>query len=878
MANIKFSQFTQKTTLGTVDFLVGYTGADNVQIDPADLLSDYSQGTGAAGQVTFFSATSTVTGDNNLYWDNTNKRLGIGTATPGNKLEVQVTSNGNGVLFKSNATQIGSILRTAIGGTVSMTVDGAGTRPININNSSSSNVLIANGGGNVGIGTTSPVAKLQVEGSFISSGISQLGTTGANVYLTSSSAGNVGIGDSSPTAKLVVDNVGTKMLELKRSGNIKFRVLADANHGQLNMFNSGTSNTVRLHTSGDSYFNGGNVGIGTTSPSEKLHVQGNVLINGAAPYLSIKTTQTGTPDWKIYNSYNSVGDLAIVGGSSVGNKFNIQPNGNVGIGTTSPGRKLQVEGGDFYTNDRSDTAGASVGYGGNSFQIRNGSTSEDLNFDIFNRTTSAWGTPLIIKNTGNVGIGTTSPNANLEIDGGSSNAFIQFTTPNTNYAGIRFGDPQSINAGRIQYYHGAGSLEFDTEVRFAFQGGDVGIGTDSPNALLHLESASSPALQITDTTQPTTLRLYAQDSNTHIANITAHDMVFDTNNTERMRIDSAGNVGIGTTSPDSLLHVAADVSGANTGTITIEGRPTGFLGDDIATIDFQNNGSKRADIRMERGDAANDSQLVFSTSDAGTLNDALIIKETGNVGIGTTAPAAKLDISNGTNSLLTLGEDSGRGVLRLYRNTASAYLQAWHDGTNGSIITTAGSIILSPSSGNVGIGTTNPETLAHIKVNGGSAQLTLEREGGGAGKAVLAGAAGGLIVYNDAFATKMYVGTSGSYDGNVGIGTISPQYKLDVDGDVQINETLIAKAGADLILQARSSQIVGINSNGTRTMTLDASNNVGIGTSSPASKLEVDGGDIEVDDSASGLILRSPDGTRYRVTVANGGTLSVSAV
>jgi hypothetical protein len=182
------------------------------------------------------------------------------------------------------------------------------------------------------------------------------------------------------------------------------------------------------------------------------------------------------------------------------------------------------------------------------------------------------------------------------------------------------------------------------------------------------------------------------------------------------------------------------------------------------------------------------------------------------------------------------------------------------------------------TSGNVGIGTTNPETLAHIKVNGGSAQLTLEREGGGAGKAVLAGAAGGLIVYNDAFATKMYVGTSGSYDGNVGIGTISPQYKLDVDGDVQINETLIAKAGADLILQARSSQIVGINSNGTRTMTLDASNNVGIGTSSPASKLEVDGGDIEVDDSASGLILRSPDGTRYRVTVANGGTLSVSAV
>ena len=89
MANIKFSQFTQKTTIGNVDFLVGYTGAQNIQIDPVDLLSGYSQGTGAAGQVTFFSATSTITGDNDFYWDNTNKRLGIGTTSPDRKFEVE---------------------------------------------------------------------------------------------------------------------------------------------------------------------------------------------------------------------------------------------------------------------------------------------------------------------------------------------------------------------------------------------------------------------------------------------------------------------------------------------------------------------------------------------------------------------------------------------------------------------------------------------------------------------------------------------------------------------------------------------------------------------------------------------------------------------
>jgi len=65
--------------------------AQNVQIGPVDLLSDYSQGTGAAGQVTFLSATSTVTGDNDLYWDNTNKRLGIGITSPNTKLEIEST-------------------------------------------------------------------------------------------------------------------------------------------------------------------------------------------------------------------------------------------------------------------------------------------------------------------------------------------------------------------------------------------------------------------------------------------------------------------------------------------------------------------------------------------------------------------------------------------------------------------------------------------------------------------------------------------------------------------------------------------------------------------------------------------------------------------
>jgi len=59
---------------------------------------------------------------------------------------------------------------------------------------------------------------------------------------------------------------------------------------------------------------------------------------------------------------------------------------------------------------------------------------------------------------------------------------------------------------------------------------------------------------------------------------------------------------------------------------------------------------------------------------------------------------------------------------------------------------------------------------------------------------------------------------------------------------------------------------------------LTVDQNVGIGVTSPVSKLEVDGGDIEIDDAASGLILRSPNGTRYRIKVDNSGNLSATAV
>ena len=361
------------------------------------------------------------------------------------------------------------------------------------------------------------------------------------------------------------------------------------------------------------------------------------------------------------------------------------------------------------------------------------------------------------------------------------------------YAGILWGTGDAGEASPV-------SLTYQTNKGFAFEGGNVGIGTKNPVSKLEVNLSNGTYISAKESainqvcgyaingnagTQTAIFSSNTATGEVRLGGTLAnYYQTFYTHNSERMRITSGGNVGIGHTSPGGKLHVT-DLN-VSIGSVTVTDSGTGVTGG--TALDTKISNGDRIKINGEIFTVSNVAATTLTLSDtpstAGTFtaytdNNGLIVTSAGNVGIGTPNPSAKLSIhtSGATAKGLQVRTDNG---------DADSIRTVGGGGDNDVKFIVKGS-------GNVGIGTTNPDN-SDWNVN---AKILHIHKNDTAGGMIKCSSSVSSLIFS-AGNNIGYIGTSTNHDlglytnkeqkmtikagGNVGIGTRNPTAKLYVNG------------------------------------------------------------------------------------------------
>ena len=613
-----------------------------------------------------------------LFVDTANERVGIGTTSPTHKL--QVVGNGvfNSILNVQDpaASTNGNLALLHDSGGSSLYSNPASgnhsTAVLKLGINSSEKMRIANNG-NVGIGTTSPNAKLQVNDNvrigntstgvrFYIQGVDEfradaldvagngwnslhLRADGTDGLFLQKDTNNVGIGTTSPSTEL--DVVGTARMDTGITEGIHYVGTGLEHWGDGGTGMSFPANDIlslRTASSDRLYINSaGNVGIGTTTPGEKLEVAGNILANATNVAINIGSTISLTPGGGHPNT--GAGTL-IVGGKTNGG-YNYQPgvitliNQNPNIGAGADTGVIQFAGKDDATSGYVSanikaftTAAAGTGNSGGGIITLGTSPGYGAPIERFRITTS-----------GNVGIGLTSPSSKLHV---SSTTSTSLTT-----VGVQ------TESGTI------GNL--------------VGIGFATSGAAGKYKSAIGHIT--TSSNQGVGAMVFCVDGVSDVNPVEIGD--------EKMRISSAGNVGIGTTSPGAKLDVTG--TGKFTGQVTIPATPV------AAT------------------DAASKSYVDAQVGTADTLSEVLALGNTSGANDISMLLGQRIYFNNDGENIRSIVngdlELNSRTDLRIKANnngTAGVGLEFWNGGSEKMRIT---------SSGNVGIGTTSPSMKLEVSTD-----------------------------------------------------------------------------------------------------------------------------------------------------------------
>jgi len=720
-------------------------------------------------------------------------------------------------------------------------------------------------------------------------------------------------------------NGGSEMSPRQRLAAAPYAMNADTTDGV--HLTSGTAGYLPKYGTAGTYIGGnsavyddgaGKIGIGTTSPSAKLHVNGTgyftgdtsigntTISTGSFPGIALFNKAKISTDWNGSFGGKLLFATAEPSAGTMTDRVTIDPNGNVGIGTTVPASLLDIQtsttsnrtiGFGVFTNtaagpiiafqkSRGTTPGTqTIVYQGDTLGILNFLGSDGTSFtsgasiraiieapyavsvgDIPTRL-AFFTTPggsvtqverLRIDNQGNIGIGTTTPSGKLSVTplqystGTASQSTTTVTGVGTTWTtamvGSQFVFASGFSAGTITAFGSATSLTVSTSQTVASQAytisytglqvsstGNVGIGTTGPNNSLHVAgdvrfSAADPSLSLGKLLLGGTtdiVGIYRSAPNNLVSganslNLGSYaDMYFLTgaanlgSQTVRMTIQQAGNVGIGTATPAGKFEVNGGGVGVSVGDFVVDTtNKTVFVGRQSSTDSDNSIFAVRDRVGTNK---------LYVSAGAGVSS----YFSSGNVGIGTTAPGAKLDVSGpvGENVkvtftspiVLTAGQvlggyafgyksaDYGADLVTGRIDSINYFQGGTGSGWFGFSARYSAGISFSTISagtltekmrisdtGNVGIGTTNPGATLHVNSGWAGSITTLSAaftssqfkvtDTANPTVGLHIGLTSGYNPYIQGAAsasatTSLYLQPFG---GNVGIGTTAPGGRLEV--------------------------------------------------------------------------------------------------
>ena len=763
--------------------------------------------------------------------------VGIGTTNPDTKLHLQsgrltIAGNGSEAIKVTNSDIVNFDLSTvradlfrASAVSDQLEFRGGSNRTRLLNSDGGTELFTITNSGDVGIGVSDPDATLEI----------QNGTTSAAVYglnindmfkvrsdgvIYWGSAYSYGY-QSWTTNKAIVGGLGGRDLGLHADGAEKITIKTD-----------------------------GKVGIGTTDPNQLLHVdgktqlgtngftEGGLLINyaslsetkGGASTLLGNAVYAGTTNNTFRRTKGDAGNYItlnynkgitfhtnVTGNTSDDYDINnheqmrITTGGFVGIGITSPSQLLNISGGHILIDHQdpqlmfNDIGGsthtASWMYQNNSMDFVWGG-GKKFTIDSAGGVTlgqeystgySAPSKGMIME--GNLGIGTNAPSHKLNVavsdgdDGivlqkaGSSNDIFRVTMDGTS------------DQGEIFLYDG-GVCEFairaNTNFSYINTPANFGIGTTSPARKLEVSEGSSSIVSQFKSTAGTSAYITLANTTSTADKIRfgsiGNDLILSSNYTDPdIYIEAGGKVGIGTDNPSSKLHV-------NAGSLEITS------GSHVMTNNYSITWGTGQASKIYAGDGVHDMAFTAGSSLAMIINGS-----SQNVGIGTNAPAYKLDIqaaaaeiaqikrTNGGNCEFLINPVGGDAKV-VFQNSGTDIWAIGKDNSDSSFrISEGGALETNPrftvdNGGNVGIGTTNPAKKLTV-YHAGNAQASIT----GTNVAILTisdpNSHGQLNTYNDGtFRINSQADAGGTQlvlsGSNVGVGTAFPSYKLDVNGTI----------------------------------------------------------------------------------------------